>query len=142
MASATNAEVNVVTGNGRCIEVCIASRAPEYLRAAESRFSRRVGSLLKAGESGRLLNSDLAGMAEVAKQGIESKMMEFFTKKFPALAPLVAHHELGTPLALSHSLVTRRAVSMASKRPRVACYQTHSMPVHLFPVCSCQVRTL
>ena len=33
------------------------------------------------------------------KRGIESKMMEFFTKKFPALAPLVVHHELGTPLA-------------------------------------------
>jgi len=33
------------------------------------------------------------------KKSVESKMMEFFTKKFPALAPFVVHHELGTPLA-------------------------------------------
>jgi len=33
------------------------------------------------------------------KQSIESRMMEFFLEKFPALAPLVVHRELGTPLA-------------------------------------------
>jgi len=33
------------------------------------------------------------------KQNIESRMMELFAEKFPALAPLVVHHELGTPLA-------------------------------------------
>jgi len=33
------------------------------------------------------------------KQNIESRMMTFFEKKFPALAPLIVHHELGTPLA-------------------------------------------
>lgn len=32
------------------------------------------------------------------KQSIESKMMAFFSKKFPALAPFVVHRELGTPL--------------------------------------------
>lgn len=33
------------------------------------------------------------------KQGIESRMMDFFTQKFPDLAPLVVYRELGTPLA-------------------------------------------
>ena len=33
------------------------------------------------------------------KQNIESKMMEFFKKKFPDLAPLIVYQELGTPLA-------------------------------------------
>ncbi len=33
------------------------------------------------------------------KQEIESKLMAFFTEKFPALAPLVVYRELGTPLA-------------------------------------------
>lgn len=33
------------------------------------------------------------------KQSIESRIMEFFVEKFPALAPLVVHRELGTPLA-------------------------------------------
>lgn len=33
------------------------------------------------------------------KQDIETKLMEFFTMKFPALAPLVVYRELGTPLA-------------------------------------------
>ena len=33
------------------------------------------------------------------KQGIESRMMDFFKEKFPALAPLIVYHELGTPLA-------------------------------------------
>ena len=33
------------------------------------------------------------------KQDIETKLMEFFTTKFPALAPLVVYRELGTPLA-------------------------------------------
>jgi all-trans-retinol 13,14-reductase len=33
------------------------------------------------------------------KAGIESRMMAFFAEKFPALAPLVVYHELGTPLA-------------------------------------------
>jgi all-trans-retinol 13,14-reductase len=33
------------------------------------------------------------------KQSIESRIMEFFAEKFPALAPLVVYHELGTPLA-------------------------------------------
>ena len=33
------------------------------------------------------------------KQSVESRMMEFFADKFPALAPLVVYRELGTPLA-------------------------------------------
>jgi len=33
------------------------------------------------------------------KQSIESRMMRYFEEKFPALAPLVVYHELGTPLA-------------------------------------------
>jgi all-trans-retinol 13,14-reductase len=33
------------------------------------------------------------------KQGIESRLMECFAAKFPALAPLVVYRELGTPLA-------------------------------------------
>ena len=33
------------------------------------------------------------------KQSIESRMMRYFAEKFPALAPLVVYHELGTPLA-------------------------------------------
>jgi len=33
------------------------------------------------------------------KQSVESRMMEFFVEKFPDLAPLVVHRELGTPLA-------------------------------------------
>jgi len=33
------------------------------------------------------------------KQGIESRLMECFASKFPALAPLVVYQELGTPLA-------------------------------------------
>jgi all-trans-retinol 13,14-reductase len=33
------------------------------------------------------------------KQGVEHKLMAFFTAKFPALAPLVVYRELGTPLA-------------------------------------------
>ena len=35
----------------------------------------------------------------VFKTDIETKMMAFFEAKFPALAPLVVYHELGTPLA-------------------------------------------
>jgi all-trans-retinol 13,14-reductase len=33
------------------------------------------------------------------KQSIESRMLDFFKKKFPDLAPLIVYHELGTPLA-------------------------------------------
>ena len=33
------------------------------------------------------------------KQSIESRMLQCFAEKFPALAPLVVYHELGTPLA-------------------------------------------
>lgn len=33
------------------------------------------------------------------KADIESRMMALFAEKFPALAPLIVHHELGTPLA-------------------------------------------
>ena len=33
------------------------------------------------------------------KQRIESRLLESFAEKFPALAPLVVYHELGTPLA-------------------------------------------
>lgn len=33
------------------------------------------------------------------KQSVESRMMEYFEKKFPDLAPLVVYRELGTPLA-------------------------------------------
>jgi all-trans-retinol 13,14-reductase len=33
------------------------------------------------------------------KQGIESRLMDCFAAKFPALAPLVVYQELGTPLA-------------------------------------------
>lgn len=33
------------------------------------------------------------------KEKIEARMLAFFAEKFPALAPLVVHHELGTPLA-------------------------------------------
>jgi len=33
------------------------------------------------------------------KQGVESRIMQFFEEKFPALAPLVVYRELGTPLA-------------------------------------------
>jgi len=35
----------------------------------------------------------------VFKENIEAKMLTFFAEKFPALAPLIAFHELGTPLA-------------------------------------------
>ncbi len=47
-----------------------------------------------------------AGVAEAQaeewaafKRNIESRIMDFFKKKFPGLAPLVTYHELGTPLA-------------------------------------------
>ncbi|HXH71866.1 MAG TPA: NAD(P)/FAD-dependent oxidoreductase [Mariprofundaceae bacterium] len=54
--------------------------------------------------------SSVAGFAEMSakerndvwpafKQNIESRMMDFFAEKFPALMPLVVHRELGTPLA-------------------------------------------
>jgi len=33
------------------------------------------------------------------KQSIESRLLDFFKEKFPDLAPLIAYHELGTPLA-------------------------------------------
>ena len=33
------------------------------------------------------------------KEKVEAKMLAFFAEKFPALAPLIAFHELGTPLA-------------------------------------------
>lgn len=33
------------------------------------------------------------------KKNIETRMMAFFEAKFPALAPLIVYHELGTPLA-------------------------------------------
>lgn len=33
------------------------------------------------------------------KADVESRMMASFAEKFPALAPLIVHHELGTPLA-------------------------------------------
>jgi all-trans-retinol 13,14-reductase len=33
------------------------------------------------------------------KQDVEGKLMAFYAKKFPALAPLIVFHELGTPLA-------------------------------------------
>ena len=33
------------------------------------------------------------------KKGIETRMMAYYTKKFPALAPLIVYQELGTPLA-------------------------------------------
>lgn len=33
------------------------------------------------------------------KEDVEGKLMAFFNKKFPALAPLVVYRELGTPLA-------------------------------------------
>lgn len=33
------------------------------------------------------------------KQNVESKMLDLFKKKFPSLAPLIAYHDLGTPLA-------------------------------------------
>jgi all-trans-retinol 13,14-reductase len=40
-----------------------------------------------------------AGEWAAFKQSIESRMMASFAEKFPALAPLVVHRELGTPLA-------------------------------------------
>tara|TARA_R110002167_G_scaffold20802_3_gene75908 strand:- start:697 stop:2250 length:1554 start_codon:yes stop_codon:yes gene_type:complete len=33
------------------------------------------------------------------KERIEAQMLAFFARKFPALAPLITYHELGTPLA-------------------------------------------
>lgn len=33
------------------------------------------------------------------KQNVEDRLMAFFAEKFPALAPLVVYHELGTPIA-------------------------------------------
>lgn len=33
------------------------------------------------------------------KRSVETRMLDFFRKKFPDLAPLIAYHELGTPLA-------------------------------------------
>ena len=33
------------------------------------------------------------------KQDVESRLMDCYTEKFPALAPLVTYRELGTPLA-------------------------------------------
>lgn len=33
------------------------------------------------------------------KERTEAQMLAFFTRKFPALAPLITYHELGTPLA-------------------------------------------
>ncbi|MCA9666212.1 MAG: NAD(P)/FAD-dependent oxidoreductase [Myxococcales bacterium] len=57
--------------------------------------------------------ADWSGVAELAegradvrsdewkafKKNIQSRMMAYYTKKFPALAPLVVYQELGTPLA-------------------------------------------
>lgn len=33
------------------------------------------------------------------KERVEAQMLAFFARKFPALAPLITYHELGTPLA-------------------------------------------
>ena len=33
------------------------------------------------------------------KKGIETRMLDYYATKFPALAPLIVYHELGTPLA-------------------------------------------
>ena len=33
------------------------------------------------------------------KESVEARMMALYAEKFPALAPLIVHHELGTPLA-------------------------------------------
>ena len=33
------------------------------------------------------------------KKRVETKMLEYYATKFPALAPLIVYHELGTPLA-------------------------------------------
>ena len=33
------------------------------------------------------------------KKGIETRMMAYYAERFPALAPLIVYHELGTPLA-------------------------------------------
>ena len=33
------------------------------------------------------------------KKGIETRMLAYYAEKFPALAPLIVYHELGTPLA-------------------------------------------
>ena len=36
------------------------------------------------------------------KQSVESRLLDFFKEKFPDLAPLIAFHELGTPLATEY----------------------------------------
>ena len=33
------------------------------------------------------------------KEKVEIRMLEYYKEKFPALAPLIVYHELGTPLA-------------------------------------------
>ena len=36
---------------------------------------------------------------KVFKEKVETQMLEYYKEKFPALAPLIVYHELGTPLA-------------------------------------------
>lgn len=52
------------------------------------------------------------------KQDVEAKLMAFFTKKFPALAPMIVYHELGTPLATALFTGHEKGGFMVSKRRR------------------------
>jgi all-trans-retinol 13,14-reductase len=68
-------------------------------------LNRHTGELLVWADWSSVAEYAAGGAEEHAtewaafKQDIEAKLMEFFTTKFPALAPLVVYRELGTPLA-------------------------------------------
>jgi len=65
------------------------------------------------------------------KHDIETKLMAYFTEKFPALAPLVVYRELGTPLC-----------RIRHRGPRGArvCEGGQYLPRHVFlDDCRCRV---
>jgi all-trans-retinol 13,14-reductase len=67
--------------------------------------NKHTGEMLVLADWSTVAKFAVAGAKEHAnewaafKQNIESRMMRYFEERFPALAPLVAYRELGTPLA-------------------------------------------
>lgn len=67
--------------------------------------NRHTGEMLVLSDWSAVAEFANGGAAErpaewsALKERIEAKMLAFFTEKFPALAPLIVYHELGTPLA-------------------------------------------
>jgi all-trans-retinol 13,14-reductase len=67
--------------------------------------SRHTGEMLVLSNWSAVAEFANGGAAErpvewaAFKEKIEAKMLAFFAEKFPALAPLIVFHELGTPLA-------------------------------------------